>query len=327
MTVAADATESLTIAVGILRNARGEVLVALRPADVHQGDRWEFPGGKLEPGETVAQALRREFDEELGVQVRASMPLLQVRHDYSDRQVLLDVHEITASDGEARGREGQPLEWLLPEALWQRRFPAANDAILRALLLTPLLAITGRVEADFEQRIAAVLARGARLLQLRLSDGLDRDQAVRLAEQVMTRCRRVGARVVVNTHPDLARQLVLKLGMDGVHLNRHHLLAAAERPFTGAAQGRRLLLGASCHDADELRHAVAIGADYALLSPVLPTASHPGEPTLGWPCFEQLSRAAPLPVYALGGMHTDSLAEARGHAGFGIALLGALWNG
>ena len=322
MTVAAEATGTMTIAVGILRNANGEVLVALRPAGAHQGDRWEFPGGKVEPGETVAQALRREFDEELGVQVLAAMPLRRLRHDYGDRRVLLDAREVTASHGEARGREGQPLDWLAPDALWQRRFPAANDAILRALMLTPQLAITGRVEADFAQRIGRVLGRGASLLQLRLDDGLSRAEAGRLAGLALQQCRLAGARVVANTSPELA----LELGMDGVHLNRHRLLAARERPFAGVTEGRRLLVGASCHDADELRHAVAIGADYALLSPVLPTASHPGEPTLGWPLFEQLSAAAPLPVYALGGMHADSLALARGHGAYGIALLGALWN-
>lgn len=322
MTADVQNSTELTIAVGILRNARGEVLVALRPAGVHQGECWEFPGGKLEPGESVSQALRRELDEELGVQVLASMPLLQVRHDYGDRRVLLDVHEVTDSRGEACGREGQPLQWLLPEALWQLRFPAANDAILRALMLTPLLAISGRMEADFAQRIERVLARGARLLQWRVADEIKDDEGGKLAERLLQPCRAVGARVVANTSPERA----LQWGMDGVHLNRHRLMAAAERPFGADAQGRRLLLGASCHDANELRHAVAIGADYALLSPVLPTASHPGEPTLGWPAFAQLSRAAALPVYALGGMRTDSLAEARGHAAYGIALLGALWN-
>jgi len=325
MTAAAEppqAPERLTIAVGILRNGAGEVLVALRPAGAHQGERWEFPGGKLEPGETVAQALRREFEEELGVKVLASIPLLQVRHDYGDRRVLLDVREVTDSRGEAHGREGQPLEWLSPDALWQRRMPAANDAILRALMLAPVLAISGRVEANFEQRIARVLARGAKLLQLRLADELSADQAAALAAPVLAQCRDTGARVLANTSPELA----LALGMDGVHLNRHRLLAAQQRPFGTHADGRRLLVGASCHDGVELRHAVAIRADYALLSPVLPTASHPGEPTLGWPLFEQLSAANPLPVYALGGMQADSLDDARSHGAYGIALLGALWN-
>jgi len=195
-------------------------------------------------------------------------------------------------------------------------------ALMRALMLDPVLAISGRAEADFEQRVERLLARGARLLQLRLGDDLGHDEAERLAAITLRHCRPAGVRVVANTSPELA----IELGMDGVHLNRHRLLAARQRPFAELAEGRRLLVGASCHDGDELRHAVGIAADYALLSPVLPTASHPGEPTLGWPQFEQLCAAAPLPVYALGGMQADSLAEARGYGAYGIALLGAFWN-
>jgi 8-oxo-dGTP diphosphatase len=97
---------------------------------------WEFPGGKVEPEETVAQALGRELKEELGISVEASSPLLEVRHDYGDRQVFLDVHRVTAWRGEPRGVEGQPLAWTLPSSLSDFDFPKGNVAIVEKLIST-----------------------------------------------------------------------------------------------------------------------------------------------------------------------------------------------
>jgi 8-oxo-dGTP diphosphatase len=124
------------VAVGVLTDAAGRILLARRPAELHQGGLWEFPGGKVEPGETVAQALGRELKEELGISVEASSPLLEVRHDYGDRQVFLDVHRVTSWRGEPRGVEGQPLAWTLPSSLSDFDFPKGNVAIVEKLIST-----------------------------------------------------------------------------------------------------------------------------------------------------------------------------------------------
>lgn len=126
----------LHVAVGVLTDAAGRILLARRPAELHQGGLWEFPGGKVEPGETVAEALGRELKEELGISVEASSPLLEVRHDYGDRQVFLDVHRVTAWRGEPRGVEGQPLAWTLPSSLRDFDFPKGNVAIVESLIST-----------------------------------------------------------------------------------------------------------------------------------------------------------------------------------------------
>ena len=126
----------LHVAVGVLTDAAGRILLARRPAELHQGGLWEFPGGKVEPGETVAQALGRELKEELGISVEASSPLLEVRHDYGDRQVFLDVHRVTSWRGEPRGVEGQPLAWTLPSSLSDFDFPKGNVAIVEKLIST-----------------------------------------------------------------------------------------------------------------------------------------------------------------------------------------------
>jgi 8-oxo-dGTP diphosphatase len=125
------------VAVGIITNATGAVLIARRPERAHQGGLWEFPGGKLEAGETVAAALRRELQEELGIVAEVAEPLLQVRHAYSDKTVLLEVWRVTVYHGEPHGREGQPLAWVAPEALADYAFPAADGPIIARLRQEP----------------------------------------------------------------------------------------------------------------------------------------------------------------------------------------------
>jgi 8-oxo-dGTP diphosphatase len=127
--------EVVTVAVGIVKDAQGRVLVSRRAVDAHQGGLWEFPGGKVEPGEEIEVALVREFREELGVEVLASEALMLIEHDYGDKQVRLDVRRVTRWQGEARGLEGQPLAWQLPEELRDWSFPAANAPILTRLIV------------------------------------------------------------------------------------------------------------------------------------------------------------------------------------------------
>ena len=79
------------VAVGVVRNPQGNILIAKRPAHAHQGDLWEFPGGKVERGESLQQALQRELHEELGIDVTHARPLIRIPHSYPDKQVLLDV--------------------------------------------------------------------------------------------------------------------------------------------------------------------------------------------------------------------------------------------
>lgn len=122
------------VAVAVITDGNGQILIARRPENVHQGGLWEFPGGKVEPGERLEQALQRELHEELGIELKACQPLLEIHHDYADKQVFLDVWRVTAFSGEAYGREQQPIRWVAAEALADYDFPAANQPILKALL-------------------------------------------------------------------------------------------------------------------------------------------------------------------------------------------------
>ncbi len=121
------------VAVGVIHR-EGRILLSRRHLDSHQGGLWEFPGGKVEPGEQVTDALRRELEEELGIRVQACEPLLEVRHDYGDKEVWLDVWWVGEYSGQEQGREGQPLCWASPEQLTALAFPAANIPIVEAVI-------------------------------------------------------------------------------------------------------------------------------------------------------------------------------------------------
>lgn len=121
------------VAVGVILDASQNILLTRRPADVHQGGLWEFPGGKFEPGESLELALARELREELDVEPLRTSPLIEIRHDYGDKSVLLDVHLVWEFSGEPRGLEGQPMVWVPAGELGDYDFPEANKPIIPAL--------------------------------------------------------------------------------------------------------------------------------------------------------------------------------------------------
>ncbi len=121
------------VAVGAIVNSKNEVLISLRHPKSHQGGLWEFPGGKIEPGESVQEALRRELLEELGIEVHPAHRLIEVRHDYPDKSVSLDVWIIREFRGAPSGNEGQAIRWLSISDLTPAEFPMANVPIIEAL--------------------------------------------------------------------------------------------------------------------------------------------------------------------------------------------------
>ncbi|MCE9679880.1 8-oxo-dGTP diphosphatase MutT [Shewanella sp. AS1] len=121
------------VAVGVILNSNNQVLLAKRPQNLHQGGKWEFPGGKVETGETTSQALVRELKEEVNLTIELTEPLMVISHDYPDKQVLLDIHTVNHFSGEAEGLEGQQVEWVELTQLANYDFPEANKPIIDAL--------------------------------------------------------------------------------------------------------------------------------------------------------------------------------------------------
>ncbi|MES3007822.1 MAG: Nudix family hydrolase [Pseudomonadota bacterium] len=305
------------VAVGVIVDDAGRVLIALRPEGVHQGGLWEFPGGKCEPGEPVEDALRRELHEELGITVLRQQPLCVIRHHYGDKEVLLDVHRVDQFVGVPVGREGQPIRWVEMSALEPTQFPAANRPIIQRLQLPRLVAITGtaRTEADFFARFTRLLEQSPSLVQLRAPE-LHEARFVERAQRCSVLCRQHGVRLQFNAHP----AVVADLDVDGVHVNARTLMALHERPVP-----QEQLFSASCHDLAELQQAEALGADFVFLSPVAATPSHPAQAGLGWEAFRILTSAVGVPVYALGGLGAADVEVALAHGAAGIAGISAFW--
>ncbi len=311
------------VAVGVIQNPRGEIFIAQRAADAHQGGLWEFPGGKLEAGETTSQALVRELREELAIEVDACRPLIQIRHHYADKSVLLDVYRVTEFRGEPIGNEGQPVRWVAPPQLANFEFPAANRPIIKAINLGERMAVSGEFSdaQGLLMSMRALAAQGVDQLILRSTNKplLGDPQLLTLARQYAASLQ---MQLQINCSPLAFARISQSLGdVLGLHLNSHELMQCESRPIAN-----NILLGASCHNLDELQRAEQIGVDYALLSPVLPTQSHPGVQTLGWAKFASLVEQVNFPVYALGGMSDASLVQAQMYGGQGVAAISAWWQ-
>lgn len=306
------------VVAGLLRDG-GRIFITRRHAAAHQGGLWEFPGGKLAPGEDVYRGLVRELDEELGIVVRSAHPFTRVHYVYPERPVLLDVWSITSFDGIPHGREGQGACWREIGALLPSEFPPADRPVLRRLQLPRLYVISdvARYGPDaFKAKLERALMAGARLVQLR-EPAFDTETFCAYAREMGALCHRYGAKLLINADPGL----VAACGADGVHLTARRLAALTARPVAPD-----LLVGASCHDLAELQQAQAIEADFALLSPVRPTPSHPQAAPLGWEAFQALCGATHMPVYALGGLRADDAPRALRAGAVGVAMISGIWQ-
>ncbi len=313
---ATQGTPLLHVAVGVLQDADGRVLLAERPAGKPMAGYWEFPGGKIEPHEDSRTALGRELHEELGIDIDLTLPWLTREYRYPHATARLHMYRVWQWRGQPHGREGQRLSWQDPHAVTIDPLLPANHAILAALRLPPIYAITHTAKygiAGFMERLRNALEDGLRLIQVRERD-MPPDQLAVFAGDVVQLAHRFGARVLVNGDVELAR----RSGADGVHLQASQLMHSEQPPAA-------TLWSASCHNREELQRAARLGADFAVLSPVLPTASHPGTPVLGWERFAELCRDMPMPVFSLGGMQRELQQTAMQHNAHGIALLSGIW--
>jgi 8-oxo-dGTP diphosphatase len=312
--------KSIHVVAGVIVDARGRILLARRTEGRDLAGLWEFPGGKVDPGETPEQALVRELREELGIEASVGEAVISVPQQYPDKRLCLDVRRVERWSGSVKGLDGQALAWVPPHKLASYAMPDADRPVVAALrdcdryLVTPEPVADGGAWLD---ALARALADGARRVQLRAPAyaAVEPARWRALVAHAAMLAREAGAQTLVNADTELA----LEHGL-GLHLRATQLRACPARPLPATSP-----VIASCHDLDELQLAQALGCDAAVLGPVLPTRSHPDAPGIGWSRFAELRERVALPIYAIGGMTPAHIAEARRHGGQGIAAIRGLW--
>ncbi len=316
--VSTEAKNIVEVAVGLFFDTDGKVLVAQRPEHVHQGGKWEFPGGKVHADEPIEQALQRELLEELGVQTNSASFLMRCQHEYSDCSVVLHVFRITDYEGNVVGMENQPVAWVYPADLAKYEFPDADRTILDTLLLPDIYAITPsdyKTVDELCRMVSNAIERGISLLQFR-NHSIDDATYIQQARALSDLCHGKGARLILNREPSMVEQC----GAHGVHLASKYLKSYTKRPLP-----ENYIVAASCHNEQELKLASSLGASFVLISPVKKTASHPHTVPIGWDGFRSLKSGSGLPAYALGGMNLEDCAEARCNGAVGVAMIRGVW--
>ncbi|PHS71800.1 MAG: DNA mismatch repair protein MutT [Cycloclasticus sp.] len=301
----------LKIAVGVIKNQSGEVLISQRAEDVHQGGLWEFPGGKLESGESTFQALKRELFEELSIEVLSAKPFLVVQHQYDDVSVNLDVYSVDEFQGAVRGMEQQVTKWVTVSELAHYAFPAANQVIIDRLNLPHYYPIIDECLGDDEtllNHLDSLISRGFGMIQLRAKSKSD-DEFKALAFEALNKCKLKNVRLFLNTNLDVAKTLNAK----AVHLNGAEFKKIKHRSTSGIS------FAVSCHTQMDLKNAYKSGALFAVLSPVKKTNTHVDVKPLGWKAFADMVGQVSLPVFALGGIGPENLDKAVMCGGYGIS--------
>jgi len=289
------------IAIAVISNHKNQILLTKRKKNAHQGGLWEFPGGKVMPQEIITDALKRECQEELGIEITAQRPLININYQYPELNVELQVFLIENFLGKAKGLEGQPLQWVNKEQLNQYKMPAANQPIINAVQLPSEYLITPQKKDNLLCFIENNLKKGIKLVQFR-QPHCDFKKIL----EVVDLCHDYQAKLLINEDIKLAQ----KVKADGIHLKAAQLFEYKKIPLE--------LIAASCHNLKELNQAQKI-AHFALLSPIKKTTSHPLAKSLGFKVFENWVKQINMPVYGLGGLLLTEKKQIWQRGGQGIA--------
>lgn len=305
-----EAEKIVEVAAAILLRQRGdgstEYLLARRPQGKVYAGYWEFPGGKVEPGETLHQALLRELHEELGIRIERAWPWLSCRFTYPHATVRLKFFHVIAWRGEIEPIEHDGFVWVgIGQDAPVAPVLPANGPILRALELPAEYTQVRVVEGDSSAATAAIaqaLNTGSRLFHIDaacLPEGKRQDFVV-TALQLAS--RHPEARVLIEDNAELARVT----GAHGLHLSASRLMPLETRPAFDR-------VAATCRNAKELAHAIALGLDFVILWP------EPQATEMDWPLFSRMIEFSPIPVYAGINRRSGKLELARQHGAHGVA--------
>jgi 8-oxo-dGTP diphosphatase len=298
----------IEVAAAVIQRPDGAFLLAQRPAGKVYAGYWEFPGGKVEPGEPADRALARELHEELGIDIGPAYPWITRVYTYPHGTVRLNFFRVHEWQGEPHPREDQAIAWQdLKAARMVAPMLPANAPVLASLALPAEYAVTNAAHygiADMLSRLERGLKGGLRLLQIREPE-LGAAERERFTQDAIRLAHAYGCKVMTKAPFP---------GADGIHFTASQLMVLDERP--------KGLAAASCHTRQELERAVALELDFAVLGAVRDKA-----PSLGWEKFAQIARGAAIPVYAIGGLTRADMEEAWRAGAHGLAMIRGAWQG
>ena len=290
---------TIHVAIAILLH-QDKVLVGWREAKQHQGNKHEFPGGKVEEGESPLAACRREIYEEVGIGLQDWHAFDVIRHEYDD--VIVNLHLFHAIVPSALLNEiQQPWRWYSRDELLSLNFPKANQAMIKRLHWAHQIKISDRLNALDALKLDQLMywrVEGTQAQIIEIS-GLSVEKLSKL---------------IVNI--ELYQQLnsIQQQAISAIHLKQSQVMALMQGDLI---TGKRYI--AACHDLVSMKQAEKIGCDAILLSPVLATETHPEDRALGWEQFKNFAAQVEIPVFALGGMQTGDLLTAQQQGAYGIA--------
>ena len=293
----------IEVAAAVLQRSDRAFLLAQRPAGKVYAGYWEFPGGKIEPGEATDAALARELHEELGIEIGAAYPWLTRVYTYPHGTVRLQFFRVHEWKGEPHPREDQAISWQQPGSAMAAPMLPANAPILAALALPDEYAVTNAARYGVAAQLSKMenrLRQGLKLLQIREPGFAEREAFTRQAIEL---AHRYGCKVMVKEPFP---------GADGIHYTAAELMKLTRKEGLSAA---------SCHTREELQRAMALGLDFVVLGPVRDKS-----PALGWEKFRQLSHATSVPIYAIGGLTREDLHDAWRAGAHGVAMIRGAWN-
>ena len=295
------------VAAAVMLRPDGAFLLAQRPAGKVYAGYWEFPGGKVEPGERPCAARARELHEELGVDVETAYPWITRVYTYPHATVRLNFFRVTRWRGEPHPREDQAIAWQGAGTSLAAPMLPANAPVLASLALPAEYAITDASRlgtAVMLERLDRRLEQGLKLLQIREPASAERDL---FSRQAIGRAHRYGCKVMVKAPFP---------GADGVHFTAAQLMGLRCRP-------KDMLAAASCHTREELERAMRLELDFAVVGPVKEKG---GALPLGWAGFKRIVEKTSIPVYAIGGLVRADGEDAWRAGAHGLAMIRGAWD-
>lgn len=306
----------IDVAVAVVFNAAGQVLWGCRPEGKPYAGYWEFPGGKVEPDESVWQALVRELKEELDITALEGGPWFRIEHDYAHANVRLHLYRVWSYQGTPKSLEQQAFTWASLDSSDLSPILPATEPLLPKLAQPTVMALSN-YEAGFDacaHRLEQALRSTHTPVYVQFREkALTGESLIRAFEHCYGLCQETGQAMLLNS----ASWLSLRQHLDALpcplHLTEAHLLAGEFNDLQCA--------GASVHTAAALEAAFVRGLSYAVLGALKHTASHPGQAGMGWQAFQSIAVQARLPVFAIGGLSVGDGEEARKHGAHGMAML------